>query len=99
MGGDGSDVPQAFLPPNAFALGWAVALIAAGAWAARENRRWVVNVVTVFGAIHFYTQWFERLSATPLSILIAGLATLGLAVGLFMWNQRGAPRPEVRPAE
>ena len=99
VGGDGSDVPQAFLPPNAFALGWAVALIAAGAWAARENRRWVVNVVTVFGAIHFYTQWFERLSATPLSILIAGLATLGLAVGLFMWNQRGAPRPEVRPAE
>ena len=96
--GGGDDIPEPFMPSNAFAVAWAVALIAAGVWAARENRRWVVNVVTVFGAIHFYTQWFERLSATPLSILIAGLATLGVAVGLFMWNQRSAPPQPISAA-
>ena len=98
VGGDASVEPQAFMPSNAFAIAWAVALIAAGVWAARENRRWVVNVVTVFGAIHFYTQWFEHLSATPLSILIAGLATLGLAVGLFMWNQHATPPQPISAA-
>ena len=87
-------VAQAFIPPAAFALGWAIALAAAGIWAARVNRRWLVNLVAVFGAIHFYTQWFEYFDATPLTILIAGLATLGIALGLWAWNQR-APAPPV----
>ena len=30
-----------------------------------RNRRWLVNIASAFGAIHFYTQWFERLGATP----------------------------------
>ncbi|HRE30938.1 MAG TPA: hypothetical protein PLD88_03095, partial [Candidatus Berkiella sp.] len=34
-----------------FAVVWAVALIATGAWAWHENRRWVLNVVAIFGAI------------------------------------------------
>jgi hypothetical protein len=58
------------VPPMVFIVGWAVALVAAGAWAVKANRRWVVNVVAVFGAIHFYTQWFERLGATPVSVLV-----------------------------
>ena len=41
------------------------------AWAVKANRRWVINLVAVFGAIHFYTQWFERLGADPLSVLTA----------------------------
>ena len=88
--GPADALPPAFVPPSAFALGWAVALLAAGLWAARVNRRWLVNLVAVFGAIHFYTQWFERLNATPLSIMLAGLATLGIAAGLWMWNQHSA---------
>jgi hypothetical protein len=43
------------LPAGFFSVVWAIALIMTGTWAARENRRWVVNLVAVFGAIHFYT--------------------------------------------
>ena len=53
---------------------------------AKNNRRWVVNVAAVFGAIHFYTQWFELLGANPLSVLSCGLVTLGLAMGLWKLN-------------
>jgi hypothetical protein len=56
-------------------------------WGVRANRRWVVNVATVFGAIHFYTQWFERLGATPVSVLVAGLLALGIAVALRYFNK------------
>lgn len=88
----------AFLPSTLFAMAWAVALVAVGIWAVRENRRWVLNVTAVFGAIHFYTQWFERLNATPGSVLAAGLVTLGAAVALWKANAHfGAPTP--RPPE
>jgi hypothetical protein len=66
---------------------WALALTAIGVWAARENRRWVVNVAAIFFAIHFYTQWFERLGANPLSVLIAGILALGFAIGLWYFNR------------
>jgi hypothetical protein len=66
---------------------WALALIAIGVWAARENRRWVVNLAAIFFAIHFYTQWFERLGANPLSVLIAGILALGFAIGLWYFNR------------
>jgi len=78
------------IPDYAFGIAWAVALIAAGAWAAHVNRRWLVNVVAVFGAIHFYTQWFERLGATPLSVLLGGLVMLALALALWSFNRRPA---------
>jgi hypothetical protein len=70
-----------------FVVLWAVALIGVGIWAARANRRWVVNLAAVFGAIHFYTQWFERLGAVPVSILVAGLIALGFALVLWRLNQ------------
>ncbi len=83
---------DAVIPAAAFAIAWALALAGAGLWAVRSNRRWLVNVVAVFAAIHFYTQWFERLGATPLSVLISGLLLIGFAVGLWMFNA-GATAP------
>ena len=65
---------------------WAIVLIAAGAWAWKRNRRWLLNVVAVFAAIHFYTQWFEWLGATAESVLIAGLLALGFAIGIRSLN-------------
>jgi iron complex transport system permease protein len=75
------------VPDWAFAIAWAAALIGAGVWAARENRRWVVNLVAVFGAIHFYTQYFERLGASPGTILTAGLVAIGIALALVRYNR------------
>ena len=79
--------------PLVFGIGWAIALIAVGAWAVRVNRRWVVNVVAVFAAIHFYTQWFEKLGATPATVLLAGLLLLAFALGLWTFNRRVAAAP------
>jgi iron complex transport system permease protein len=76
------------VPPMVFIVGWAAALAATGAWALKANRRWVVNLVAVFGAIHFYTQWFERLGATPLSVLVGGLLVLAFAIAAWKFNQR-----------
>lgn len=65
-----------------FALFWAIALVAVAIWAWQRNRRWVLNITTVFGGIHFYTQWFEILGASPSTVLVAGLLALGFAIGL-----------------
>lgn len=82
-----------------FSVGWAVALLAVALWAVRANRRWVVNMAAVFGALHFYTQWFEVLGASPLSILGGGMVLIGLGLGLRAFNRpptpAGAPVPPV----
>jgi iron complex transport system permease protein len=82
------------LPPWLFSGGWALALIGAGVWATRSGRRWVVNVAAVFGAIHFYTQWFDRLGPTPLSFLLGGLLMLAFALGLWTFNRRSEAVPK-----
>jgi hypothetical protein len=84
------------IPPLAFVIGWLIVLLGVGIWGVRENRRWVVNITAVFGAIHFYTQWFERLGLKPLSILVGGLLTLCFALGLWMFNKRFALHPKAR---
>ncbi|MFI5345681.1 MAG: hypothetical protein ACHQ51_04825 [Elusimicrobiota bacterium] len=84
----GSKLGGVNIPDMIFAVGWAAALIAMGAWAAKENKRWVVNTTAVFGSIHFYTQWFERLGATPGSLLFAGAAALGIIYCLRDYNRR-----------
>jgi len=76
------------IPATAFSVLWAVALLGAGIWAVQVNRRWLVNLVAVFAGIHFYTQWFERLGATPLSVLLGGLVMLASAFALWMFNRR-----------
>ncbi len=78
------------IPDVAFALAWAVGLVAVGVWAGRTDRRWVLNLVTVFAGIHVYTQWFERLGTTPVTVLLAGLVMLGFAVFLWRVNQQPA---------
>ncbi len=78
------------IPPLTFGIGWAVVLLGTGIWAVHENRRWVVNIVAVFAAIHFYTQWFERLGLEPVSVLVGGLLMLAFALGLWMFNRRFA---------
>jgi hypothetical protein len=90
-GMDGKDPSLLFdsivIPDWVFSIGWAAALIAAGVWAARANRRWLVNTAAAFGAIHFYTQWFDRLGATPASVLLGGVVMLGIALALWMFNR------------
>jgi iron complex transport system permease protein len=76
------------IPAAAFIVLWAIVLLGAGIWAVQANRRWVVNLVAVFAGIHFYTQWFEHLGATPSSVLLGGLAMLASAVTLWMFNRR-----------
>lgn len=85
-----SMIRDSVIPPAVFSVGWVIVLIAAGIWAARANRRWLVNVVAVFGAIHFYTQWFEKLGASPLSVLLGGVLLLGIALALWSFNRRKA---------
>jgi iron complex transport system permease protein len=76
------------IPATTFIVGWAVALLAAGIWGAQNGRRFLVNTIAVFGAIHFYTQWFEHLGADPLSVMIAGAATIGFGLALWKYNQK-----------
>jgi len=84
------------IPDWVFSIAWALVLVAAGAWAAKTDRRWLVNVAAAFGAIHFYTQWFERLGATPASVLLGGLVMLGIAFALWSFNRR--PEEPATPA-
>jgi hypothetical protein len=76
------------IPALAFSVVWALALLAVAIWGARANRRWIVNVAAVFGAIHFYTQWFERLGANAGSVLLGGLLMLAFGFGLWTFNRR-----------
>ena len=86
----------AVIPDWIFVVGWAVGLIATGVWAARANRRWVVNLLSVFGAIHFYTQYFEGLGLFPGSILMAGLVAIGIAFGIASYNKSAASNTETQ---
>ena len=70
-----------------FAVAWALALLAFGAWAVLVNRRWVVNTVAIFGAVHFFTQWFLALGAQPFSILGGGLLLIGFGLALARFNR------------
>ncbi|RJF89801.1 hypothetical protein D3874_24865 [Oleomonas cavernae] len=76
------------VPEMAFIIAWAVVLLVVAILAARAGARWTLNCAAIFGAIHLYTQWFERLDATPEMVLAAGLVALGLALGLAWVNRR-----------
>jgi iron complex transport system permease protein len=47
-----------------------------------------VNVCAIFAGIHFYTQWFEHLGASPGAVLGAGVGTVFLATALARYNKR-----------
>ncbi len=63
-----------------FSITWALAILGVGFWAWKANRVWLINVLGVFGSIHFYTQWFETLGAQPLSLFLGGLIAVGIAI-------------------
>ena len=71
-----------------FIIGWGLVILAAGIWGAKNNLRWLVTTAATFGAIHLYTHWFEHFEANPLSIIIAGIATIGIAYGLISYNRK-----------
>ena len=71
-----------------FSIGWALALVAVAVWAVRANRRWVVNTAAVFGALHFYTQWFQTLGASPVSIVGGGLLLIAFGLVLRWFNRQ-----------
>lgn len=76
------------IPKLVFVIAWALGLAAAGYWGARNGRRFLVNAVATFGGIHFYTQWYERLGAEPVSVIGAGLATIAIGFAFWRYNFR-----------
>jgi iron complex transport system permease protein len=82
-----------------FVMGWAVALVSTGLWATGQNRRWVVDTLSVFGAIHFFTQYFERLGASPGTLLVAGIIALGIAVAIAKHNRSLTIHPVIDSLE
>ena len=85
--GDASERLGIRLDSGLFVVLWAAGLLAVGVWGAQQNRRWVVNCAAVFGAIHFYTQWFEWLGANPMTVLIAGVLALAFAIAIWRFNR------------
>ena len=69
-----------------FSIVWAALRIGVGLWGVVANRRWVVNAAAVFGAIHFYTQWFEYLGPNPFSVLGGGILLIGFGLALRWFN-------------
>jgi len=88
MNAKDASLDKTVIPATVFSILWAVVLLGAGIWAVQVNRRWLVNLVALFAGIHFYTQWFERLGATPLSVLLGGVVMLASAFALWMFNRR-----------
>ena len=66
--------------PHTFSIAWALAIFGIGFWAWKENRVWLINVLGVFGSIHFYTQWFQTLGAEPLTLFLGGVIAIGIAI-------------------
>ena len=95
----GSPFMGSTVPDYAFAAAWAVALISVGAWGAFEGRLFVVNLSVVFGSIHFYTQWFERLGANPGSLVVAGVIALLITYKLRDYNKKVRAARQVPAAE
>jgi hypothetical protein len=76
----GSRSPLGQIPDYVFAILWAGGLLGTAIWAGRVGRLWVVNAAITFGAIHFYTQFFARLGANPLSLLLGGVLLVAITV-------------------
>ena len=80
---------------DVFSIVWALALAGVGAWGAMHSRRGAVNMAATFGGIHFYTQWFERLRATPEMVIAAGIIAVAIAFALWRYNQQKSVAPAV----
>lgn len=69
-----------------FSITWALAILGTGFWAWKANRVWLINVLGVFGSVHFYTQWFETLGAQPGSLFFGGVIAVGIAILFKRFN-------------
>ena len=86
--GERSDSGEVLISDSIFSLLWVLALLATAIWSWKSNRRWALNTVATFGGIHFYTQWFEHLGASPGTVLVSGLLALGFALVLRSVNNK-----------
>lgn len=68
-----------YVPAEAFAIGWAVALAALVLWAAHRSQRGLFNTAVTFAGIHAYTQLFESFSGEPLAYVIGGITAIPAA--------------------
>jgi hypothetical protein len=88
---DPAAAPGGFHIPDAvFAIVWAAALLGIGVLAAARHQRGLVNAVATFGAIHFYTQWFDRIGFEPWMVIAAGVLAVAIASLLWRYNQSRA---------
>ncbi|MEM6971380.1 MAG: hypothetical protein AAF577_01140 [Pseudomonadota bacterium] len=76
------------VPSELYAVIWAMLLLGIAIWAGLTGRRSVLNAALTFGAIHFYTQWFEAFQDAPLALVAAGIITIAGAWGTHRLNQR-----------
>lgn len=79
------------VPEWPFSIGWA-ALALALALLTRRGCFLSVSAL-VFLGIHGYTQYFETFGAEPVTLLVAGLTLVGLAVGLAGFVRKGHRGP------
>lgn len=75
-----------WISEDVYAAVWALVILGTGLWAATRGRRAVFNTAVTFGAIHLYTQYFERIDTTPGAIVVAGLMAIGIAYGTWRLN-------------
>lgn len=75
------------IPPLAFSVFWAVALIAALVAGIRSGRRFVSMTAIVFLAIHFYTQIFELLAQMPFGFVLGGLSLVALGIAFVRFDR------------
>ena len=59
-----------------YAIAWTVYLAAVGLLARSRNMRWLLTTVSIFGGIHFFTQWFWRMSLSAESLVAGGVFAL-----------------------
>ncbi len=83
--------PFLVIGDGVFSVVWAAVILALGAWGAMTSRRAVLNIAVTFGAIHFYTQYFEHLQATPAAFVFAGVIAILGGWALWTYNRRIAP--------
>ena len=71
-----------------FALLWAIVLIGVLIFGTKKNIPFLVNMTTTFGAIHFYTQYFEFFDVNPVSMIISGIIGIFITVILWKYNKK-----------
>lgn len=84
-GADPLKGPGFEIPDWQFVLVWAA--VSLGVIAGFKSNRFVVNASVTFLAINAYTQFFERFSGNPLSLIAGGASLLAAAYGLFRFDR------------